>query len=99
MVVHVPDETQVVVSRVFAAGILIDVDCDVPAEQQGSGLKTRGWGGCRGAIAQPRSECHHLQGAGGSFKGGGKFIVILSTTLAVLMGAMWTSAAVTWCVW
>jgi hypothetical protein len=72
-----PDVAPVVVSEVGATEVAAVVDSDVAVVTVGSGLKTRGWGVCRDATARTGSECRRFRGAGDSFEGRGKFVVVV----------------------
>ena len=75
------DKTQVIISRVVAAGNVAIVDGDVAVAAGGSGVETRSCGVCRGAVAQPSRVWHHFREAGGSFKAGRAVVVAVVNSI------------------
>jgi hypothetical protein len=82
----VPDEAQVVVLGAVAAGFVTVVDCDVAAEQRGSGLDRRGWElGC-GAVGRLGSVCRRFRGVGGCFRAGDRVVEVVVNSVGVVDG-------------
>ena len=59
-------------SKIPSTGFINTDSCDMVAAVGVSEGDTRGWVGGWGSVAQPRSECLHLQGVGSRLGAGGK---------------------------
>ena len=68
---------QIDILGVVTAGVAAIVGSDVAVSLGGSEHEWRGWEACWGAIAQPRSKCCHLQGAGSRFWAGEEDVVVV----------------------
>jgi hypothetical protein len=75
--VWVPDTALVAVSRVVAVAVVAIVDCDMAAEQWGSGLEMWGWGRGWGVVGRFGRVCRRFRGAGGSFEAGEAVLVVV----------------------
>jgi hypothetical protein len=84
--VWVLNETKVVISGVVAAVFIVVVGGDVAVVTGSSGRKTRGCGGCRGAVGRLGSECHRSRGAGSCFEAGNEVVVAVVDSVGNIDG-------------